>query len=155
MFRNLRRNDKQLELEEAKEILRNCSYGIISTIGEDGYPYGIPVNYAIFNDNIYIHSAIEGHKIDNINYNNKVSFTVVGYEKVIPEKFGTEFKSVVVFGEVYEVYEEEKQEALVKIIEKYSKHFYKEGLEYIKQNNSDTKVLRVEIQNITGKGKVY
>ena len=44
MNEKMRRKDRKTTEERAYEILKNGEYGILSTIGEDGYPYGVPVN---------------------------------------------------------------------------------------------------------------
>lgn len=68
MFRKMRRFKQEISLEECIEILTNEKRGVLSVIGDDGYPYGIPINhYYNKNDNcIYFHGAKEGHKIDAI-----------------------------------------------------------------------------------------
>ncbi len=74
MFSEMRRKDRELKNDEAIEILKNNTYGVLSTISENGYPYGAPISYIFFNNSIYFHSAIKGHKLDNISNNNRVSF---------------------------------------------------------------------------------
>ena len=67
MFRKMRRFKQEISLEECIEILTNEKRGVLSVIGDDGYPYGIPINHYYKNDNcIYFHGAKEGHKIDAI-----------------------------------------------------------------------------------------
>ena len=45
MFHKMRNFKRELPKEEVMELLKNGEYGILSTVGGDGYPYGIPVNY--------------------------------------------------------------------------------------------------------------
>ena len=45
MFREIRLKDRIVNGEKAIEIITKGSYGVLSTIGEDGYPYGVPLNY--------------------------------------------------------------------------------------------------------------
>jgi uncharacterized protein len=47
---------------------------------------------------IFFHCAKEGHKIDGIRRDEKVSFCVVDKDQIVPEKFTTFFRSVIVFG---------------------------------------------------------
>ena len=75
MFRKLRKINYEIPKERVEELIKTTEYGVLSTVGEDGYPYAVPVNYAYINGNIYFHCAREGHKLDNISFNNKVSFT--------------------------------------------------------------------------------
>ena len=65
-FREMRRKDRQVYDDLINEILGKGEYGVISLTGENGYPYGVPVNYAYHNDGIYIHCAKIGHKLDAI-----------------------------------------------------------------------------------------
>ncbi|HRU42660.1 MAG TPA: pyridoxamine 5'-phosphate oxidase family protein, partial [Candidatus Diapherotrites archaeon] len=123
MFREMRRQDRKTDNEKAAAILAAGEYGILSTVGDNGYAYGVPLSYAYSKGSIYFHSATVGHKLDNIKHNDKVSFCVVGATEVIPEDFGTKYESVIVFGKASEIYDEEKQEALMTIIKKYSSDF--------------------------------
>ena len=116
MFREMRRKDRELETSEALELLTEVEYGILSTIGEDGYPYGVPVSYVYFNNIIAFHCATKGHKLENLEHDSKVSFTVVGDTRPLPEKFSTNYESVIAFGKAEEALEDEKKEILLEII---------------------------------------
>jgi nitroimidazol reductase NimA-like FMN-containing flavoprotein (pyridoxamine 5'-phosphate oxidase superfamily) len=61
MFREIRLKDRVVDDEKAVEIIKKGSYGVLSTIGADGYPYGVPLNYTYFNNCICFHCAQEGH----------------------------------------------------------------------------------------------
>lgn len=151
MFLEMRRKEKQLPLAESKEILKKGEYGVLSTISSNGYPYGTPLNYIYLDKYIYFHSAEDGQKIQNINNISKVSFSVVGNVKLIPEKFSTKYESVVVFGEAKEVKGEEKVNALLALINKYSSDYLDAGQKYVLKGNDKTKVIRIDIQHMTGK----
>lgn len=153
MFREMRRKDRELENDEIIEILKNNSYGVLSTISQNGYPYAVPVSYVYLNNSIYFHSALEGHKLDNILTNNKVSFCVVGGTCIIPEKFSTKYESVIVFGTAAEVFEDEKNAALLEIINKYSPAYINEGKKYIKISGNATKVIKISIEHFSGKAR--
>ena len=79
MFRKMRRFKQQITDEECRKILAEEGRGVLSLFGEDGYPYGIPMNYFYDEDEnkIYFHCAKEGHKIDALQANGKVSFCVL------------------------------------------------------------------------------
>lgn len=99
MFRDMRKKERELPTEAAKELLQNQTYGILSVSGDDGYPYGVPVNYGFTDDKIYIHStSAESHKLDGIRRNPKVCFTVVARHDLLLEKLSTDFASTIVFG---------------------------------------------------------
>ena len=75
MFRELVRKNQQLSQEECVSILKSELRGVLSVIGDDGYPYGVPMDhwYCEENGKIYFHSGKNGHKIDAIKNSNKVS----------------------------------------------------------------------------------
>lgn len=147
----MRRIDRELSLDDAKIILQNGSYGVLSTIGADGYPYGIPVNYAYDGEKIYFHCAKNlGHKQDNIKFSDKVSFVVVTKDDVKPEKFTTGYESAVVFGTVQKN-DDKKQYALELLIEKYSPTFIKEGKQLIAESAKATDIFEITIQKLSGK----
>lgn len=77
MFREMRRGKQQVSLDECKRVLRESKRAVLSVIGDDGYPYGVPVNF-VYDENmgmLYLHGATEGHKLDAIKNCNKISFT--------------------------------------------------------------------------------
>lgn len=153
MFREMRRSDKMLTDDEMLEIMNNAEYGILSTIGRDGFPYGVPVNFVYQDGSIYFHSAVTGHKVDNMEFNNKVSFCVVTDVDLIPDDFNTRYKSVISFGEVEEMVGDEKQRALVLFLEKFSKDYLESGHEYIRKAEDKARVYKIEIKHMTAKGK--
>ena len=153
MFREMRRKDRELNKDEVMEILKNNTYGILSTISENGYPYGVPLSYVFHNHSIYIHGATEGHKLDNILSNNKVSFSVVGETCILPDKFSTQYESVIIFGRAVEVFDDEKNRALLEVINKYSSDYLEQGKEYINKASKVTKVIKICIEHISGKAK--
>jgi nitroimidazol reductase NimA-like FMN-containing flavoprotein (pyridoxamine 5'-phosphate oxidase superfamily) len=153
MFRELRRSEKEIKTIEAIEILKNCEYGILSTTSENEYAYGVPLSYVYINDSIYFHCATEGYKLDNIKNNDKVSFCVVGQTAILPDEFSTKYESVILFGRANEAFDDEKEEALLELIKKYSKDHIEEGKEHIKRASSKTKVIKVTVEHISGKGR--
>ncbi len=151
MFREMRRQDKKLSNMEAARILGAGEHGILSTSCSNGYPYGVPMSYVYENNCIYFHCAAEGQKLDNIKYNNNVSFCVVGDTVTLPESFSVKYESVVVLGKAFELSGDEKRIALEAIVAKYSKDYIKEGFEYIKNSIDETKLFKIAIEHMTGK----
>ncbi len=153
MFREMRRKDKQISEEASIAILENGIYGVLSTIGEDGYPYGVQVNYIYKNGKIYFHSsAANGHKRANIQYCDKVCFTVTEGVEVLADSFNTRFESAIVFGRINEV-AAMKQVILEDIIDKYSAEYKNAGLKYIGAAADKTTVYEISIEAINGKAK--
>lgn len=147
----MRRKDREIDRKDAMELLIAGGYGTLSTIGEDGYPYGLPVNYVVMEDRIYIHCAKEGQKLSNIAYSDKVSFSVVGNAVVVPEEFSTNYESVVVYGRAQLITDEEKAKALFAFIEKYAPKRIEEGRAYIARMAAATAVIGIGIDQLTGK----
>ena len=154
MARDMRRNERVLDESKARELLLNGEYGVLSTSSVDGGVYGIPMSYVSSDGYIYFHCAMVGHKIENITTNPLVSFCVVGKTEVSPAAFTTAYESVVVSGLIETVnVEDEKKEALRLIIKKYSPGFEAEGDVYIDKAIHKTKILKLTIDRITGKGR--
>lgn len=170
MFRKIRRKEKQLSTDECIEILMKAEYGVLATMGVDDYPYAVPVNYIYLSGGIYFHCARHGHKLDNIDYCSKVSFNVVTDVYAVPlipdedqsvsdlrfNGFDTNFNSVIIFGKAKEVFEEEKKNALSVFLKKFLNKIeykkYKEaGIKYIEKSLSKTKVVKIDIAQMTGK----
>jgi nitroimidazol reductase NimA-like FMN-containing flavoprotein (pyridoxamine 5'-phosphate oxidase superfamily) len=153
MNRELRRTDRKLTEEEAAEILKTATYGILSTVGEDNIPYGVPLSYCYQDNKIYFHSAMVGHKLDNIAFNNQVSFCVVTDVETLPAQFGTKYRSVILFGTIQELEVAEKKEAYKLFINKYANDFQKSGMEYIQQAGNNARVFEISIERMIGKGR--
>ncbi len=154
MFKAMRRKDRQISQEESREILRKGEYGVIGTIGINGYPCATPLNYVLDGSNIFVHFFKSGGNIhESITSNNKVSFTHVGKTKVLADEFVTNYESVMVFGKAIIADDEEKRHALVLMVDKYSPDFKKQGLEHIEEDFNNACVVKIEIEHITGKSR--
>ncbi len=149
----MRKIERQIPYDETVSIIKKGEYGILSTVSSDNQPYGVPLSYCFIDQKIYFHCARKGKKLDNIAFNTKISFCVVGETKVQPDKFSTKFESCIVFGTATEVFGEEKRMALEGLINKYSRQFQTEGLEYIKKAGEKTKVIKIVSESLTGKAK--
>ncbi|MDO5519445.1 MAG: pyridoxamine 5'-phosphate oxidase family protein [bacterium] len=151
----MRRKDRQLSEEETVQLFETTGYGVLSTVSVDGTPYGVPMSFAYKDHCIFMHGAkAEGHKLQNIAANAEGCFTVVDQVQTLPEQFATKYMSAIAFGKIQVVEEEEqKRIALEALIKKYSPDFYEEGLSYIERAAANTTVLKLEITNMTGKGR--
>ena len=155
-MREMRRKDRALTPAEATQILMEGTYGILSLNGRDenDYAYGVPVGYAVDGSRIYVHCAPVGEKIDRIRGNNRVSFCVVGAVDILADQFATNYASAIAFGRAAEVDEEdEKRKALLAFLDKYSADFVESGKQYIAKFNAQTRVLRIDVEKITGKAR--
>jgi len=152
MYREMRRKDRQLLDVDAFNILAKGEYGMLATSDMQNLPYVVPMSYVYVDNCIYLHCATEGQKLDNIKENPKVSFCVVGDTKVIPENFGTAFESIILFGKAEII--QDKQEmvkGLRALVNKYSYDYKVQGEEYINKDAGSTRVIKINIEHITGK----
>ena len=152
-MKELRRKDRAITEEEAIALLNRAEYGVLSTVTENGEPYGVPLNFCVIDYCIYFHCAVEGQKIANIKQNKSVSFCAVGNTEILPDKFGTKYESVIVSGEVEEVFDMNKQLALEGLLHKYSPEFIGKGIKYIEGLKEKTRVFKITINKLTGKAR--
>ena len=153
MFKEMRRQDRKLSDAETDELLLNGNYGVLSIIGENGYAYGVPLSYVYSHDNIYLHCALDGQKLTDIRSNNKISFCVVGEANPLPDQFSMKYKSAIIFGKAMEIDGEEKWNALIAFVEKYSDEYLEKGKELASSSLHKTVVIRIDIERITGKAR--
>lgn len=153
MSRELRRSDRKVSDTEAEELLQQGEYGVLSTGDAEGQPYGVPLSYALLDNAIYFHCALEGRKLDNLAANSRASFCVVGATEVLPEKFSTRYTSVIVFGRVIEALDQDKQRGLEALVDKYSPDHREKGLQYIAADAAKTRVFKLQIDSICGKAR--
>ncbi len=153
-MKELRRKDRAITEEEAVALLNKAEYGVLSTVSENGKPYGVPLNFCVIDHGIYFHCAVEGQKIDNIKQNKSVSFCAVGNTELLPDKFGTKYESIIVSGEVEEVFDMNKQKAMEGLLHKYSSEFFDKGIKYIEGLRDKTRVFKITINTLTGKARI-
>ena len=115
MFRPMRRFRQQISEEECVSVLTEEKRGVLSMTGEDGYPYGIPMNHWYCPDDgkLYFHGAGTGHKIDAIARDSRVSYCVydAGFRR--EGEWALNVRSVVVFGRIAPVTDREKARAIL------------------------------------------
>lgn len=101
MFRKMRRFKQQLTDEACIQILKHEKRGVLSVLGDDCYPYGVPLDHYYNEENgrLYFHCAMAGHKLDAIRACDKVSYCVTDeghHEDGV--SWSLTFRSVIVFG---------------------------------------------------------
>lgn len=153
MFREMRRKKQLLPEEVSRGILERNTSGVLSLIGEEGYPYGVPLSYVLAGDKIFFHCAKEGHKIDAIRREEKASFCVIDQDKIVSEEYTTYFRSVIAFGRVHILEnEDEKRNAIRILAEKYSGDQGEEGIDCeIGKHFANLCMLRFDMEHLTGK----
>ncbi len=153
MFRELIRKKKQLSAEACRYVLRTERRGVLSVIGDEGYPYGMPMNH-FYNDDdgcIYFHCGKIGHRLDALRACDKVSFCVYDSGKAAPGDWALDVNSVIVFGRM-EIIDDMQQ--IVDITTRLSRRFVHDE-EYIKAEIRDhghlTLLLKLKPEHICGK----
>ncbi len=153
MFREIVRFKQAIPREECIEILKNEPRGVLSVLGDDDYPYGMPINqyYSEEDGKIYFHGGMSGHKIDAMRKHDKASFCVMDSGEHVDGQWFLTFKSVIVFGRIEFIDDHEK---LLDISRKLSYKFTKDE-EYINGEllHSGPKTLMFALvpEHITGK----
>ena len=154
MFREMRRKRQLLPTKESVAILEKMTNGTLALHGDDGYPYAVPVSYVYADGKIYFHSATEGHKVDAILRNDKVSFCVVERDEIKPAEFTTYFRSVIAFGKACVLEDEdEKLSALRLLADKYSHG--EAGMEAeIAKGFNHLLMVEITVEHLTGKESI-
>ena len=155
MQRELRRKDRAITEEETRALLEQGEYGILATVDTDGQPYGTPLSYVVMNNAVYIHCATLGQKVDNMDANPAVCFTVVGpTEPVYETSFSTYYSSCMVFGKSRLVTDDkEKKDSLMLLAQKYLPEHMDKAEENISGSWKRTAVYAIDIDRIAGKAK--
>lgn len=152
MFREMRRKRQMLSAEQTEAIFEHATHGILSTIGDDGYPYGVPVSYVYANGAIYVHSALSGHKVDAIRSCNKVSFTVVASDDVVADEYTTYYRSAIAFGTARILEDKaEKMKALRLLGERYNPGQEHALQEEISKGFDRLLMIEITVEHMSGK----
>ena len=151
MFREMRRRNKQLSEEECIDILINEPRGVLALLGDDEYPYTVPMSHVYVDGKIYFHGAMKGHKIDAVKKYSKCSYCVVDKGIKAEDSWWYTFKSVIVFGTIRTL--TEKQEKIDKLTHLGGKFFptHQETVDEINRLIDRTEVFEITIDHMTGK----
>lgn len=152
MFKEMRRKNQQLSPEESKAILNACTSGVLAVLGDEGYPYAVPLSYVYCDNKLYFHCAKSGHKLDAVEKCSKASFCVIAKDDVLPEKYTTLFKSVIVFGKISVLKTAAEMEEPIKILtRKYVKNDEEGIAAEFEQFKNNMYMLCLDIEHISGK----
>lgn len=153
MFRTIRRKNREISTEKAKELLRTSRIGILAVNGDDGYPYAIPINYFYDEENgkICFHGARIGHKADALKKDDRICFTVTGKEEIREEAWAPYVKSAVVFGRCHRM---EDGEETARTLKRFAMKYYPDEQaadEEIERSGKAVQMFEIEIEHISGK----
>ena len=164
-FREMRRKRQQLAEEESIAILEKATAGTLALLGDNDYPYAVPISYVYHDGKLYFHSALAGHKVDAIRKCDKASFCVIEQDDVQPEKYTTFFRSVIAFGRIHIIEDEggthdvdniaggyhEKLEAVRMLGNRYNPNQDEALQKEIESGLSRMLAIRFDIEHLTGK----
>ena len=153
MFREMMRKKQQLSAEECVEVLKSQPSGVLSVLGDEGYPYGMPMNhwYCEEDGKLYFHSGMKGHRTDAMTACDKASFCVYdeGYRR--EGEWALNIRSVIAFGRLQVVTDEKKiMEFIWRLGDKFTDD--QDYLEReIAQALDHTLVFALDVEHMTGK----
>lgn len=123
-MREMRRFKQALTPEECDIVLGRSTSGVLAVTGDGGYPYAVPLSYVWRDGKLYFHWAVSGHKLDAVRSDDRASFCVVDQDEIVPEKYTTCYRSVIVFGRVRILDDpDEKRRAIEALSQKYRPGF--------------------------------
>lgn len=150
MFPEMRRKKQQLSNEETEEIFRRGSHGVLALLGNEGWPYALPISYVYNGGKLYFHCALAGHKLEAIAREPRASFCVVDADEVIPELFTSAYRSAIAFGRLRVL---ENREEIIGALEllcgKYSPGL--DTTEEIEKFLNSVCVLEMSVEHMSGK----
>ena len=153
MFRPMRRAAQALAPEDCLRLLETEKRGVLSLLGDEGYPYGVPLNHYYSREEglLYFHGGLLGHRVDAFRRCDKASYCV--FDRGVPRDGGwaLDVRSVVVFGRLREV---KDRDTLLNVTRLLSLKFT-EDEEYIRRETEKfaaaTLLLAMQPEQITGK----
>lgn len=151
-FRKMRRSRQQLSKSECDAILSMATSGTLALLGDNGYPYAVPISYVYTDGKLYFHSAKTGHKVDAIRQCDKASFCVIDADDVHPSEFTTYFRSVIAFGKIQIIESENERMHAASLLGGRYNPGDDVGLQKeLEKGLSHMLILRLDIEHLTGK----
>lgn len=148
----MRRIRQQLTHDECIEILCRATAGVLAVTGDGGYPYAVPLSHVYAGGRLYFHSALQGHKVDAIAADARCSFCIIDRDEVHPESFTTHFKSVIAFGRIHIIDDDEERLAALRMLGRRHAPHDAAGLQReIDKDYGRVLLLRLDIEHLTGK----
>ena len=154
----MRKSDREIKSkEEIIDIIKRCDV-IRLAFNNGDYPYILPLNFGfeVKNDKVifYLHSALEGTKVDIMKKDNRASFEMdTKYELQYYEERGyctMSYESIIGRGRIRILPEDEKMNALKKLMGHYHKS---EDTYFNPAAISRTLVYSLEVEEMTAKRK--
>lgn len=155
MYKEMRRKEKKMSVDEAKTLLGEAEVGRLAMSLNDE-PYVVPVTFVYFNEKIFFHCAREGKKIDYVSANAKVCFEVDEFLDVKtgdnPCNYTLMYRSVIAYGTAVFVEDVgEREEALTRLVKKYGGPV---RVPFDKKMLERTLIVAINVDWLTGKKSV-
>ena len=151
-FREMRRKRQLLSDEESIGILKNATAGTLALLGDNDYPYAVPISYVYHERKLYFHSALAGHKVDAIRNCDKASFCVIDKDDVQPEKYTTFFRSVITFGRIHIIEDEQEKQETARLLGNRYNPDQEEALQKeLEKGLARMVMIRFDMEHLTGK----
>ena len=147
----MRRKKQELSNDECIDILINEPRGVLALLGDNDYPYAVPISHVYLDGKLYFHGAKEGHKLDAIKKHSKVSYCVMDKGVKKEDSWWYTFKSVIVFGKIRIITDE--AEKIDKLTHLGNKFFPtpKDTEDEINRLLKETEVFEITIDHVAGK----
>jgi len=151
----MRRKENEItDIAEIEEIIDRATVLHMAMCNGD-HPYVVPLSYGYKNRTLYIHSSREGLKIDILKKNSRVCVQFDVDDKVAKTekacKWGFTYKSVIGFGRVTFVEDYAEKCRAYDIIMRHYSDDPNRVYEYDKKQVDKSAILRIDIDEITGK----
>jgi uncharacterized protein len=159
----MRRSDKEIkDSQTIQKVLEEAEICRIALV-DGNEPYLVPMNFGYKNNTLYFHSATAGRKIDILKENNSICFQMDIKAQLVrsenPCNWGMKYLSIIGSGKAHLIDDiSGKKEALDIIMAKYSPKSLESDenlFEYSEQSLNNVLVIRVEVEEITGKKSGY
>lgn len=152
MPREMRRKKQELSQSECIAILERGTSGVLAVLGDEGFPYAVPLSYVCDEGRLLFHCAPAGHKLDAIERCAKASFCVVDKDDVVAAEYTTYFRSVIAFGRARIIRDEaDRRQALELLAAKYTPDDEEGRLQEVDKLIGRTCMVELSIEHLSGK----
>lgn len=153
----MRRSDREIQnINDIIQVMEKCDVCRLA-LNDNDYPYILPLNFGMQTENgqiiLYFHGANEGKKYELIEKDNHASFEMdCSHNLVTNISNGScsctmEYESVIGYGQIEIVSDDEKYHALNLLM----KHYHNEDCSFNQSIMLRTTVLKLTVKHISGK----
>ncbi len=165
----MRRSARKLSPADGLAVLRRGVWGVLSLIAPDGHPYGVPLNYALWEPDpspalpttadapfppgfsLVFHSAMHGLKLDILSAAPSACFTVAPKVEIDPAGLTTRYESALAFGPVAVLKGARRDAALLHLGLRFSAAYPEALTRTLERSGSKATALLMDIRGLTGK----